>query len=161
MKNFLLLVFTVLTVTGASLAQSEEKSKQYQGHILVEAGSGCHGETIRTKEDYQRFQQRIPPILPSKRRPPEENPDPLRTTLPWEFTTEMVLLAVRSDTLSAVPELHNLIEDEEEIVVTFVLEPPPPEAYPYGWGVYRAIVVPRSDKKVRYRFIGDHGPQSP
>ena len=61
-------------------------------------------------------------------------------------------MVTRDETLSAYPELKDLTESETETVIRFSLPQPPPEARPYGWGTYRALLVP-SKKNYRIEFV--------
>ena len=97
------------------------------------------------------LQKRIPENRPTKKHPAPSNDDPLRTK-PIDFERYTLIVVTRDETISAYPEFKDIAESEAETLLRFSIPQPPPEARPYGWGTYRALLVP-SGKNYRIEFI--------
>lgn len=90
------------------------------------------------------FLATLPADLPSKREPAPPNPDPLRKGHKIDFSKNVLAVVIHRDTISAYPTYQGLEATKGARVVKFDVPSPPPEARPYGWGVYSAVVLPKA-----------------
>lgn len=123
--------------------------KTYQGFIYTDE-TGQVTQVIRNQAQLDKFRKRIPSELPSMKRPAPPNNDPLLSDT-FDFSREMLVVAGRGDNLSARPRLLK-IKDGDHLETVWSLPEKPPEAKPYGWGTYSAVVVPASNKEVRFSW---------
>ena len=128
------------------------QEEQFQGWVYFDEGDPSpHYQVITERSAMDSFRKRIPHNRPTKKQPAPPNDDPLRTRQ-IDFEQQSLIVVTRDETLSAYPELKDLTESETETVIRFSLPQPPPEARPYGWGTYRALLVP-SKKNYRIEFV--------
>ena len=107
---------------------------------------------IEDLDSFRKFQKQLPERKPSKKQPAPENEDPFRKLDAVDFATERVVIVSRSQTISAHPIYLATDTQSDQVVVWFEIPEPPPEARPYGWGVYRAVVLPQSEKPIVVKF---------
>lgn len=137
-------------------AWSQEAPRVLGGYILQEKSSAVD-QVITTREQLAEFVACISPTLPDKRHPDRPNPDPLRGEFSIDFDKEILAIAVHRDTISAFPIFLGRSMDGEGISVDFEIPEPPPEARPYGWGVYTGVILPKTEIPTRIERI-DAGP---
>lgn len=139
---FLLCAFAVAEPThyGGWIFYEEEQSSP---QVLI----------IESADEFAKFQARLPERKPSKRQPAPANEDPLRTVENFDFASSRLVVVARSRTISAYPQHVDTTEKKGKVVIRFSLPEPPPEARPFGWGVYEAIRLPQSNKSVVVEFI--------
>ncbi len=137
---------------GAGPLLADETPRVLGGYLLQE-NSAAVDQVITSKEELAKFAACIPATLPQKRGPEPPNPDPLRGDFTVDFEKEILVIAVHRDTLSAFPNFLGTSMDGEGISVDFEIPEPPPEAKPDGWGVYTAVVLPKSDIPTRIERI--------
>jgi hypothetical protein len=136
-----LLVALTLWLSVGTVADlpDADSPRLYRGHLL-QGAIGPASRVIDTPEALAEFVSCLPPDLPSKRQPAPANPDPLRLPgFQLDFAKEVLVVAVHLDTVSAFPEYRGVRQEQ----VLFEISDPPPEARPYGWGVYTGVVLPR------------------
>ena len=133
----------VLLGCGAP-SQSQVEPRVLNGFVLQEKG-GAFDQVIGSEEQFRTFVAAIPSTLPDKRRADRPNPDPLRGDFRIDFSKQVLVVAVHRDTLSAFPEYLGTSKEADGISVDFTIPEPPPEARPYGWGVYTAVLLPKSE----------------
>ena len=128
------------------------QEEQFQGWIYFDdVAPSPHYQVITEQSAMDKFRKRIPENRPTKRHPAPPNDDPLRTRQ-IDFEQQSLIVVTRDETLSAYPEFKDKTESEAVTVIRFSLPQPPPEARPYGWGTYRALLVP-SGKNYRVEFV--------
>lgn len=142
-------------LTLALLAVTSAQSKPFQGWVLVDEDGPTHGYLVlQSREDLSDFRAQIPERVPSKKQPAAQNKDPLKTWDAIDFEREVLVVAWRSGTISAYPEL--LMEqstDKAAPELQFALPEAPPEARPLGWGVYTATIVKRTERPLKVSFV--------
>ncbi len=106
---------------------------------------------IRDQESFDRFRRMIPEEVPSKKRPAPDNDDPWLKQRP-DFSKEMLVVVARGGTISSHPKLVRQEELKDGVKLVVELPEPPPEARPYGWGVYLAVRLPASTGKVTVEY---------
>jgi hypothetical protein len=129
------------------------ESSQFTGWVYFdEETDSPQTLIIRTVGELKAFQARLPDRVPSKKHPAPENKDPLRSASPVDLEKHILIVALRSGTISAHPVHLATSKGETGVTVTFSTPDPPAEARPYGWGVYRAILIPRTKKTITIEF---------
>lgn len=133
----LLLSLVLLATVAPGLAQPEPEVMR--GFVLQTKAGPC-STVIETPEELARFIACLPADLPQKREPAAPNPDPLRQKgFSLDFSRQVLAVVVHRDTISAFPEFRGVQGD----LVMFDVPGRPPEARPYDWGVYTAVILPR------------------
>jgi hypothetical protein len=136
-----------------SLASPAEPPEQFKGWVYFEENNRSpHFQILDNQEDLEQFRKRIPKQIPSKKKPAPPNEDPLLESGRIDFQKNILLVVTRGQTLSAYPVLENIEESEEQVVLLFDLPEPPPESRPYGWGTYRAVLLPVQNKQYKVKF---------
>lgn len=107
--------------------------------------------------ELEEFRKRLPEVVPSKRKPAPTNPDKLLTGSLVDFGKQRLLILARSETTSTHPEVLSHKQDDSRHLFEIGIPEPPPEARPYGWGVYIAIPLPRDGKAVQVEFKATPG----
>ncbi len=148
MKRGLLALVLWASVCISGSAQEE----QFKGWVYFEEGDPSpHYQVIADQSTWEKFLKRIPAHRPTKRKPSPPNEDSLKKKQ-VDFERYRLIVVTRDETLSAYPEFKDLTESGPETVIRFSLPQPPPEARPYGWGTYRALLVP-SGKNYRIELV--------
>lgn len=151
--------YLVLAFLGIfSLASFAEEPRQFTGWIFTHEGledsapeSGFR--IIDNEEAMAEFRKKIPKTKPSKKQPAPANDDPLLGKVRLDFAEQRLVLVWRGETISSHPTLVSVEQNSKAKVFKVFLPEPPPEARPYGWGVYRAFLVPRDGKKIEVEFV--------
>lgn len=122
------------------------------GSLPGDEPSALETLTIRDDAAYDAFIARLPARRIQQRQPAPPSTDPLRARPPIDFAHEVLIAVVRPQTLSAVPDVE-VATDRGVLHVRYTLPPRPPEARPYGIGVYHAIVVPRPPGAIAFDVV--------
>lgn len=100
---------------------------------------------LTNPEQLKAFVEKLPPNTPFKVLPAPPNPDPFLHGFTVDFTENVVAIAVRRNGISNFPSFLGLREQPDGVrTVHFELAAPTAEAYPLGWAVYSAVVLPRT-----------------
>ena len=146
--------YLVLALMGIfSMNVTAEELKQFSGWVSTQEGPLGNGppsgyEIISDRKALSAFQKRIPKKRPSKKHPAPKNEDPLLSEKPIDFSKERLVVVWRDQTISAHPRLIGHRKSSTSHVLEVLIPQPPPEARPFGWGVYRAFVLPKDKRKV-------------
>ena len=144
--------FLALVLWASVCISGSAQEEHFKGWVYFKEGDPSpHYEVITERSALDKFIERIPEKRPTKRHPAPPNDDPLRT-IQIDFEQQSLIVVTRDETLSAYPELKDTTDSGPETVIRFSLPQTPPEARPYGWGTYRALLVP-SGKKYRVEFV--------
>ena len=156
MKRFFIERFLLqagLMLLCALPLSAQEGPEQFKGWVYYETHHPSpHHELIRSEKALNEFRKRIPKHRPTKKKPAPAHDDPLAKEGRIDFSKYLLIVVSRDDTLSAYPVLTGVVETKEQVVVWFELPEPPPEAMPYGWGTYRAVLLPVQDKDYTVEF---------
>lgn len=99
---------------------------------------------IKNAAELKAFVDSIPAVTPYKTLPAPPNQDLLRRGATVNFVRDVLVVAIGANRVSRHPEYQGFDEyDDGSRDVFFTLPAPTPEAFPFGWGVYTAIVLPR------------------
>ncbi len=160
-KNFLNTFFQVVLMSLVALAMlspsGAEEIKPMRGFFLHgEPGPGqkASPETstflvIENERQFADFVGSLPDEVPSMKEPAPANPDPLRKGYEIDFSKNVLVVAIHRDTISAFPVYKGVQSTKGARVVKFDIPSPPPEARPYGWGVYNAVVLDKAGKPIK------------
>ena len=130
-----------------------EPPVQYKGWVYYETSDPSpHYQIVDNEKALDEFRQRIPKKRPTKKHPAPPNEDPLLQEGALDFQKNLLIVVMRDETISAYPEFKSVQEDEHQVVVHFHLPEPPPEARPFGWGTYRAVVLPIQKKPYQVKL---------
>lgn len=141
------LVFLAATTPGQAdqqQQQSGDSAPQVLRGFVRQSELGPGSRVIETAEQLAEFVSSLPDELPSKKQPAPPNPDRFRHGFSPDFSQEVLVVVVHRDTISAFPVYKSLEVCADSRVIKFDVPGPPPEARPYGWGVYTAVILPRS-----------------
>lgn len=106
---------------------------------------------IRDQESFMKFRAKLPEEAPSKKRPAPKNSDPFLRQAP-DFSKEMLVVVACGETISSHPRLLKKKSSGTGVTLVVEIPEPPPEARPYGWGVYLGITLPASTGKVQVEY---------
>ena len=136
---------------GAASASPET----YKGWVLLDEQEhpAVGVVVIESAKQFKAWQKRLPGKVPSKKQPAPTNPDPLRNSDSLDFSKYRLLVLERTQTLSGYPEFVELKETDEEILAVFRLPELVAEARPFGWGAYRAVLIPRVGKSIQVKYV--------
>ena len=126
-----------------------------KGYIF-QNGITPEGYVIENAEQFKAFVTTLPPTVPSKTVPAPPNTDPLLKGYNIDFESNVLVVAVGRNTISRFPTyLGTDILDDGTRQVRFSYTVVQSEAYPFGWAVYSAFVLPRIDAptKVKVKTI--------
>lgn len=147
----LLTLSLVLLASSLASPSAEERPRVLAGFVL-QSQHGPPSQVIATPEALAEFVACLPEELPHKQQPAPSNPDALRTgSLTLDFRTEVLVVCVHRDTISAFPDYKGVVVESEFMMADFDVPAPPPESRPYGWGVYTAVILPKSSLPIRVR----------
>ena len=151
MKAKLLSLLMLLALWGSSSASPET----YKGWVFLDEKEHPAVEVIviESAKQFNAWQKRLPDKVPSKKRPGPANPDPLRKPNAIDFSKHRLLVLERAQTLSGYPAFVELKESDDEILAVFKLPELVPEARPFGWGAYRAVLIPRVGKSIQVKYL--------
>lgn len=149
MRSLLVSLFFLLSVCGPSAAQPN----QFKGWVFFEKDDEpLQSVILRNEKELEVFRKRIPKQVPTKKHPAPANKDPLLSGSPVDFTKHILVLALRDETISAHPSYLASDSQQDKVVVWFEIPEPPPEARPFGWGVYRGVLIPKTSKPIIVKF---------
>ena len=128
------------------------ESETYGGWLHVDEDSESpRFQVIRNQEEFQDFLALIPKKRPHKRQPAPPNNDPLLKKN-IDFEKQVLVVAIRTQTLSFRPEYLGTTENDKSITLSFSVPELKPEARPFGWGVYLAVPVSKTEKELKVVF---------
>ncbi len=129
------------------------QDSNFKGWVFYEEGDlSPTYRVIKSQKQLDSFLEILPKKAPHKRQPAPKNPDPLLLTNAVDFTKNILVIAMRKGTISTHPIYLAKDTQEDKVVLWFEIPDPPPEARPYGWGVYRGVLIPRTDKPIKVKF---------
>lgn len=143
-------VFSLVSLAALSSAHASPHGQDMSGPnvlrgLVLQSQSGPASQVIDSQEALADFVSCLPDKLPSMKQPAKANPDPMRQKgFTVDFSTEVMVVVVQRDTLSAYPKYQGVETGPGGRVVKFALPQPPAEARPYNWGVYTAVILPRA-----------------
>jgi hypothetical protein len=118
--------------------------ERWRGPIDLPNDEPVTAIAIRDQAAYDALIARLPPERIQMKQPAPPSDDPLLKRPPIDFTTHMLVVVTRGDTLTP-PTLARVIDEPDRVVVRYVAPGPPPEARPHGVGGYVAVKVPRAE----------------
>jgi hypothetical protein len=147
-----LLMLFALTLPG--LAQSfddeEPEGPRVLGGFLYQTAITQESYLITKDEELKSFVMMIPAVTPYKTLPAPPNPDPLLKDFTIDFEENVLAVAVGRNRIERPPVFQMVDEsDDGGRLVQFALSKPTAEAYPFGWAVYTAVVIPRIELHTR------------
>ncbi len=151
LRKLVLLTLTLLALTLPTIAQDEDQpeSDVMQGYIYQNALTP-ESYLITSAEELKAFVQYLPPVTPYKTLPAPPNPDPFLNGFTIDFEQSVVAVAVGRNRIVGFPEYKGTEEFENGgRDVHFTIPAPTTNAYPYGWAIYSAVVLPRTEGKTR------------
>lgn len=128
-------------------------AEPHKGWIFTDRtdDDGFH-QILDSQEALEAFRKSLPVRVPSKKHPAPANPDVLLNSSLVDFSRQRLLILARGETISTHPKVLSQKESKDTIVFKVELPEPPPEARPFGWGVYIAVPLPKNGKKVDVQF---------
>jgi hypothetical protein len=108
---------------------------------------------IRDEAAYQALIERIPRYQIGKSEPVPPSKDPLLRRPPLDFTREMLLVAIRGDSMYVPPRIENIESSAQTLRISVSYPPLGDAAYhaqPLEIGSYSAWRVPRNDLPVEW-----------
>jgi hypothetical protein len=143
------LALSLVLLSAPTPGQADQQQSGSAGPLVLtgfvrQSDLGPGSKVIETAEQLADFVSCLPDELPSKKQPAPPNPDRFRHGFSPDFSQEVLVVVVHRDTISAFPVYKGLKVNSDGRVVKFDVPGPPPEARPYGWGVYTAVILPRS-----------------
>jgi hypothetical protein len=108
--------------------------------------------TVKNDGEYDAFIAEIPTKRIQMRQPAPDSDDPLLKRPPVDFETQM-LLVVRSGSIHGIPEITEVFDTaaEQDVIYTIpVNEDAEQMAQPGATGRYAAVLVSRTDARVRF-----------
>lgn len=122
----------------------------WSGPIDVDEGTGVVAEAIRDDAAYDALVARLPARRVQKKQPAPPSTDPLRARPPIDFATHMLVVVIRSGTMSPVA-IARIERGGRGVTVRYAAAPDTPAARPYDVGTYAAAVVPRIEGVLELR----------
>lgn len=141
----------VLLSFGGHRSAAQGQARVWQGFVL-QSELGPASQVIDSPEALAQFIACLPERLPHMKEPAPLNDDPLREPgFSLDFEHSLLVVCVHRDTISAFPEYKGNQAEPDARMVDFDVPSPPPEARPYDWGVYTAVLLPKGDLPTRIR----------
>lgn len=157
----MLLVALVLMPHGlAQTVQNDDGAVLMQGYVYL-TGVTPESYIIESPEQLKAFVSTLAPVLPHKILPAPPNPDPFRTGFTVDFKSSVIVVAVGRNRISDHPRhLGTDTFTNGNRRVRFALSAPTAQAYPFGWGVYSAVILRRIEGQtsVQLQTIPAHTP---
>jgi hypothetical protein len=137
----LLLIVLLTTVLAAhTLAQ------ETLGGYLIQTALTPESYQITTARELQSFVSMLPKVTPFKTLPATPNPDPFVKGYSPNLDENILVIATGRDRIGQPPIFQGIeILEDGTRLVKFLLPPRTAQAYPYGWGVYTGVVLPRTE----------------
>lgn len=150
MQKIYAVLLTILMLSGTGFAEETT----YSGWVLLNEDKVLSHEVeiLDTQAAFEKFQEQLPNVRPTKRHPSPPNNDPLRNPKSIDLKQSRLVVVKRAQTISGYPKFVSQKETKNEIVVLFELGELPPEARPFGWGVYTGLLLPSGPKPIRVEF---------
>lgn len=143
LAGFVIAFLLLSPCLGQAFDEDGSESKVLGGYLYQNAITP-DSILITTVEEYKAFVAMLPPVTPYKILPAPANPDPLLKGYEWDFEESVLAVAVGRNRISRAPIFEEVREYEDgSRDILFRLSAPTAEAYPFGWAVYTAVVVPR------------------
>lgn len=147
--KLLLLTLALVAMIFPTLAQDEVEPEVMRGYIYQNALTP-ESYLITSPEELKAFLQYLPPVTPYKTLPAPLNPDPFLHGFAVDFEQSVLAVAVGRNRIVGFPEYRGTEEFEGgERSIHFTIPAPATNAYPYGWAIYSAVVLPRTEGKTR------------
>ncbi|MDG2488014.1 MAG: hypothetical protein P8M65_09925 [Roseibacillus sp.] len=108
---------------------------------------------IRNQADYEAFVVRIPKRKITRTRPAPPSDDPLLGKPAIDFENNMILVAIRSDSMYVSPQFESIVADKNALIVR-ISDPDLGETgsanQQGGIGTYQAVVVPKRKGPIQF-----------
>lgn len=129
--------------------EENETVKVMQGYLFQNALTQ-ESYLITNDEELKAFVQYLTPTLPYKKLPAPPNPDPFLKGFTIDFEENILAVTVGRNRISGFPEYQGTEEFEDGTRdVHFTIPVPKEHAYPYGWAIYSAVILPRTDGQTK------------
>ncbi len=131
-----------------TLAQDEQEAEAppevMQGYVYQNALTQ-ESYLITNAEELKAFVLYLPPVTPYKKLPAPPNPDPFLKGFTVDFEQNVIAVTVGRNRIVGFPEYRGVEElTNGDRQVHFTIPAPSAEAYPYGWALYSAVVLPKT-----------------
>lgn len=123
---------------------------RWAGPIATDDDGELRLLAVRDDEAYDALRARLPAHRVQQRQPAPPSDDPLRARPLVDFGAQMLVVVVRGGSLAPVT-IAQVERAAHSVVVHVAVAPAPPEARPFGVGVYAAVLVPRAEGALELR----------
>ncbi|MFP6884134.1 MAG: hypothetical protein VCA40_06855 [Roseibacillus sp.] len=117
------------------------------------AATGPTEIIIRTQADYEAFVARLPQRQITKTNPAPPSDDPLLKKPAIDFENNIMLVAIRSDSMYVSPQFESIVADKNALIVR-ISDPDLGETgsanQQGGIGTYQAVVVPKRKGPIQF-----------
>lgn len=145
----LALLFLALPAAGQPVVPVDGSIKVLGGYLFQTAITP-ESYVITNEEALKPFTSMLPPTTPYKNLPATPNPDPFLHGFKVDFDQQVLVVAVGRDRITKAPVFGGVQAAEDGTrLVLFSLQDTTGEAHPYGWSVYTAVVLPKTDGTTR------------
>ncbi len=142
----LAMLSTVLLLALPCLGQTngnDENPSLLRGYLMQTMMTPA-SYLLTNPEQLKAFVEMLPPNIPFKILPAPANPDPFLHDFTVDFSKNLLAVAVRRNGTTNFPSFLGIREQPGGVrTIHFEIAAPTAEAYPLGWAVYSAVVVPR------------------
>lgn len=146
---FLVLLALALPALCQEFSTEQPAPNKWGGYLYQNAITP-ESYLITNVKDLEQFVARIPPVTPYKTLPAPPNPDPLLKDFQLNFEESILAIAVGRNRIKNPPTFQGVSTTADgSRQVNFSLPAPTAEAYPFGWAVYSAIIIPRTEGATR------------
>lgn len=125
--------------------ESEDSPISVMRGYLYQTAITPESYVITNPEELKAFVSMLPPVTPYKNLPAPPNPDPLLKGYSIDFSQDILVVAVGRNRIDRHPTFLATKEYEDGTrQVWWSLSAPTSQAYPYGWAVYSAVIMPKT-----------------
>lgn len=148
---FILIAFFILTPCSA---QETTVSQSWDGY-LIQTAITPESYLITSSQELSEFTTMLPKVTPYKTLPATPSPDPLLNGATVNFEESVLVIATGRDRISDPPRFKAVetAADGTRLVV-FELPERSSKTHPYGWAVYSAVVLPRTEGLTKVVVLG-------
>jgi hypothetical protein len=144
--RLLMVAAWLLLPCPAQTVTEEVKPPTVMQGYLYQNGITPESYLLTTAEELKAFVSTLPPVTPYKNLPAPPNPDPFLHGFTVNFDHSVVAVAVGRNRIDRNPRYEGIDKlPDGSRRVRFSLSAPTAKAYPFGWAVYSAVVLPRSE----------------
>lgn len=125
------------------------------GGYLTQTAATPESYLIENAQQLESFVTMLPKVTPFKTLPASPNPDPFLDGYSPDFEEEILIVATGRDRITDPPVFLGVETSEDGTrLVRFELPQRTTKTYPYGWGVYTAVVLPRIEGNTKVLVNG-------